>query len=277
MSGDGWHEGAEPPDPAPPEREPSGVDPAEILGHEEALPEGGEHDFEPDVEHLHRPIFRETRGPLEGREPTPWWVWALSALALFWGGWYLGHHGGTFNNAVHLAYFHPLEFVRSEEAKQTTTAIADPVKAGQSIYTARCQACHQATGRGVAGTFPPLIGSEWVTGPPERLILILLHGLQGPVTVAGAPYNGAMPAWETVLNDAEMAALATFLRQWETNRAPPVEPALVRALRDATAARTTPWTVPELEDAVKSPAVHEAVGGAARGTAGGTPPGGTAP
>jgi mono/diheme cytochrome c family protein len=256
--------------PRPDEREPAppphghdpgtdrSIDPAEIQGHEEALPHEGEVDFETDVEYLHRAIYREAFEPAEGREPTPWWVWTLSVLAIFWGGWYLGHHGGTFDATPHLAYSRVQDLVRKEEREQTATAIADPVQAGRALYSARCQVCHQPTGIGVPGVFPPLIGSERVIGPPEGLVLIILHGLAGPVTVAGQVYDGAMPAWEKVMSDAEIAAVATYLRQWETNQAPPVEPELVAALRAASARQTTPWTAPELDAALKSPEIQQA-------------------
>jgi mono/diheme cytochrome c family protein len=237
-----------------------GFDPAEISGQEEALPHEGEVDFETDVEYLHRAIYREAFEPAEGREPTPWWVWTLSMLAIFWGGWYLGHHGGTFDATPHLAYSRVQELVRKEEGEQTAAAIADPIQAGRAIYTARCQVCHQPTGNGVPGVFPPLIGAERVLGPPAGLVLIILHGLAGPITVAGQVYNGAMPAWGSIMSDAEVAAVATFIRQWETNRAPPVAPELVTELRAASAQRTTPWTGPELDAALQSPEIQGAAG-----------------
>ncbi len=235
-----------------------GIDSAEIRGHEEALPRHGEVDFEPDVEYLHRAIVREAYEPAEGREPTPWWVWAIIALALFWGGWYLGHHGGTFNTGTHLAYPRVQSLVREETREQAAAAIGDPVQAGRALYAARCQVCHQPTGEGVPGVFPPLIGVDRVTGPPEGLVLILLHGLSGPVTVNGQPYDGAMPPWKDLMNDAEIAAVATFIRQWETNQAPPVAPELVANLRAASADRATPWTEPELDAALRSPEIQEA-------------------
>src|SRR5690606_975106 len=152
---------------------------AEIEAHEQALPESGERDFEPDVERIHRPIYREPRDPIEGREPVPWWLWAATAISLFWGGWYLGRYGGSFGTATHVDFAYLKEFVVEEAVEQGAQAALDPEVAGQRIYTARCQVCHQANGLGVPGTFPPLIGADWVVGPPEYIVLILLHGLQG--------------------------------------------------------------------------------------------------
>jgi mono/diheme cytochrome c family protein len=234
------------------------VDPAEVRGHEEALPHRDELDFEPDVEYLHRAIYREAFEPAEGREHAPWWVWTLSVLAIFWGGWYLGRHGGTFDATPHLAYSHVQGLVRKEVREQAATTLADPVQAGRALYTSRCQLCHQPTGEGLPGVFPPLIDNETVTGPPTPLVLIILHGLSGPLTVAGQMYNGAMPAWEDIMSDAEIAAVVTFIRQWETNQAPPVSPELVTALRAASVERKTPWTIPELEAELQKPEIQEA-------------------
>lgn len=220
----------------------------EAAAHETALPEEGE--LEPDVERIHRPLLREPADPEEGREPVPWWLWATAALVLFWGGWYLGFHGGRFGTATHVAFRSTTEYVQEQAGEQQAEAITDPVEAGQRIYVNRCQACHQASGTGTPGVFPPLIGSAWVTGAPETLVRILLSGLQGPITVEGETYNGLMPGWRDVLSDAEIAAVATFVRQWETNDAPAVSPELTAELRAATAARgAVPWTADELMQA----------------------------
>src|SRR5690606_15023168 len=103
-----------------------GVPPDEVLAHEHALPEHGERDFEPDVGRLHRAIYREPRDPVEGREPTPWWVWATAEAALFWGGWYLGRHGGTFSTATHIAFAERVPPVAAEVEAGQARAEADP-------------------------------------------------------------------------------------------------------------------------------------------------------
>jgi mono/diheme cytochrome c family protein len=203
----------------------------------------GAADLEPDVERLHRPIFRELTDPEEGREHAPWWVWTVATLAIFWGGWYLGHRGGSFDLATHVAF---------SQGQPSAAAVApppskDPVAAGRQVFLKQCQACHQATGQGLPGTFPPLVGSEWVSGAPETVVRILLKGLHGQVEVRGATFNGAMPAWEAVLSDAEISEVATYIRQWKPNAAPPIDPELVARLRAAHANRSAPWTVAELK------------------------------
>ena len=203
-------------------------------------------DLDSDVEHIHRPLFREPKDPTEGRERAPWWLWAIAALALFWGGWYLGRFGGTFSAIPHLGYPRLEGYVAEQAAEQSTEATTDPVQAGQLVYTKNCQTCHQQNGRGLPGVFPPLIGSEWVTGAPEIPVRIVLNGLSQPIEVAGMTYNGVMPAWGSTLSDEEVAAVVTFIRQWESNNAGVVKPDLVKQLREETSGRTQPWTADEL-------------------------------
>jgi mono/diheme cytochrome c family protein len=119
---------------------------------------------------------------------------------------------------------------------------------GEEIYQ-RCVTCHMADGNGMAGAFPPLAGSEWVTGPAARPIAIVMHGLQGEITVKGATYNSMMMAYGTgvPMSDDEIAAVLTYVRSNFGNSAPAVTPAEVAAVRAATAGRSTPMTVADLE------------------------------
>lgn len=117
---------------------------------------------------------------------------------------------------------------------------------GKVVYSTTCAACHQATGEGVEGTYPPLAGSEIVNGDEAKVIRIVLHGLTGPVEVAGETYSGMMPPWGGVLKDPELAAVLTYVRGAWGNKAAPITTAKVAAIRAATASRTTPWTAAEL-------------------------------
>jgi mono/diheme cytochrome c family protein len=216
----------------------------------EPVPEAGRVvDLQPDVERLHRAIRREPQDPVEGRERAPWFFIAAVALALFWGGWYLGKHGGEFGLATHIALAAKDAGTVAAVSAQSKAAETDPVAAGERVYASNCASCHQATGRGMPGAFPPVVGSEWVTGSPETLARIILFGLQGAVQVAGATYNGLMPAWNNTLKDEEIAAVATYLRQWAPNAAAPITTEQVAAIRAAHADRKTPWTADELRAA----------------------------
>lgn len=85
---------------------------------------------------------------------------------------------------------------------------------GQTVYATNCQSCHQATGAGMPGVFPPLAGHAgevaMADGGREHLIAAVAFGMQGPITVNGADYNGFMPGWPT-LSDADVAAVLNHL------------------------------------------------------------------
>jgi mono/diheme cytochrome c family protein len=119
---------------------------------------------------------------------------------------------------------------------------------GQALY-GRCAACHQPNGAGLAGAFPPLSASEWVTGNPDVPIRVVLHGLQGEISVAGSTYNGVMLAYGGTgeMTDAEVAAVLTYVRSAFGNSASAVTADEVAAVRAATSDRTTPWTAAELK------------------------------
>jgi mono/diheme cytochrome c family protein len=111
---------------------------------------------------------------------------------------------------------------------------------GGQLFTAKCSACHQATGLGIPGVFPPLAGSEWVLGSDKVLVQIPLHGVTGALQVKGATYHGTMPPFDT-LSDAEVAAVLTYVRSHFTNSAPAVSPATVAAGRAATQSHKVPF------------------------------------
>lgn len=208
-----------------------------------------------DVLAVHRQAFREPDEPHEGAERGPWWFWAAAVAALVFGGFYLGRYSGVFAGAaaVHAPAGPELAAAGGAAPAGSTGAMAvngasvsgAPVS-GASVFSSRCAACHQATGQGLPGAFPPLAGSEFVTGDEERVVRIALRGLTGPVTVKGQSFNGAMPAWADVLSDAEIAAVLTYVRSSFGNTASAITPDVVAAQRLATASRTTPWTVGEL-------------------------------
>jgi mono/diheme cytochrome c family protein len=126
------------------------------------------------------------------------------------------------------------------EAPAAATGDAPAAVDGAQVYAARCAACHQAGGLGLPGVFPPLAGSEWVLGSDKVLVQIPLHGVAGALQVRGATYNGVMPAF-AALSDAEIAAVLSHIRSQWGNTAAPVAAATVKAGRQASRSRTTPW------------------------------------
>ncbi|HEX4933192.1 MAG TPA: cytochrome c, partial [Gemmatimonadaceae bacterium] len=111
-----------------------------------------------------------------------------------------------------------------------------------------CQTCHQENGEGLPNLYPPLAGSEWLTGDAEIPIAIVLHGMQGEITVKGQKFNNVMAPWAS-LSDAQIAAILTYERSSWGNTASAVTAEQVAAVRAATASRTTPWTPEEVKAA----------------------------
>ncbi|MEO6595710.1 MAG: c-type cytochrome, partial [Planctomycetota bacterium] len=117
---------------------------------------------------------------------------------------------------------------------------------GAAVYSRTCIACHGFDGVGLPPTFPPLDGSDWLAGAPERAIDIVVHGLWGPITVSGTRFENVMPPLGPVLTDVEIADALTYARQRWSNDSPPVTAVQVEARRAATRERIGLLTAEEL-------------------------------
>jgi len=202
-----------------------------------------------DIDRIHSSVTREKGEPRDGLEPISIWVVSLCGLALFVGGAYLTQFSGGFQWDVYSEYAGNVggppgsggAAGETEEKKELTL-----MEIGERTYKG-CIACHQANGMGQPGVFPPLVGSDWVVGNNKRLIAILLHGLQGPIEVNGAMYNGNMPAGGGAsLNDEKIAGVLTYIRASWGNDAQEITPPMVAKVREIFADRTAQWTADEL-------------------------------
>lgn len=132
--------------------------------------------------------------------------------------------------------------------KEKEAAVASTLKGkdlelfnmGREIYNKEgyCGTCHQSDGKGLpASGFPPLAGTNWVKGSEDRLIKIVLNGLIGEIEVNGKKFPGQVPMtpYGGLLNDKEVAAVATYVRNSFGNQASPVQPEKVKQVRAATA------------------------------------------
>jgi mono/diheme cytochrome c family protein len=142
---------------------------------------------------------------------------------------------------------------KKEEAVKTQLAGAerDLFIKGHEIYNREgfCVTCHQADGNGLdASGFPPLAGTEWVLGSEERLIKLTLKGLMGPIEVLNKQYPGQVPMtpFGGMLNDEEVAAVLTYVRNSFGNKAPAIRPEKVKEVRTATADKTGFYSPEEL-------------------------------
>jgi glucose/arabinose dehydrogenase len=106
----------------------------------------------------------------------------------------------------------------------------DVADLGGLTYRTYCAPCHQGNGMGDSSRFPPLAGTDWVTGDKNRLIHLILNGLEGAVEVNGNTYTGVMPQ-HSFLNDEQIAQVLTFIRSNFGNEADAVTVDEVRAIR----------------------------------------------
>jgi putative membrane-bound dehydrogenase-like protein len=118
---------------------------------------------------------------------------------------------------------------------------------GEAIYARTCAACHQSSGVGLDGAFPPLDGSTIATSHPALAIRIVLHGMTGPVEIAGKQVvDSVMPPLAN-LTDSEIADVLSFVRHAWSNDAAPVSEDEVAKVRAANRDRRTPWKAEELQ------------------------------
>jgi glucose/arabinose dehydrogenase/mono/diheme cytochrome c family protein len=106
------------------------------------------------------------------------------------------------------------------------------VAGGAKVYEIYCGTCHQGDGKGASGRFPPLAKSPWVTGNKEKLIGIVLSGLEGPIDVNGQDFNGTMPQ-HSFLSNEEIANVLTYIRQSFGNEASAVTAGEVDQVRQS--------------------------------------------
>ncbi|MBA3937389.1 MAG: cytochrome c, partial [Planctomycetes bacterium] len=132
--------------------------------------------------------------------------------------------------------------------RRSLGTVAEAPHPGRLVYESLCLNCHQADGRGLAGIYPPLAASEWVTGPTRPLARILLHGLGGRITVAGGTYGVQvpLPMPPMGLNDRQMADVLTYVRSAFGNQAGAVTADEVATERAASAAHVGAWTAEDL-------------------------------
>jgi mono/diheme cytochrome c family protein len=122
-----------------------------------------------------------------------------------------------------------------QSAAPTPHAAAQPAAAtlerGRTVYRAQCEACHGAQGEGARGAYPALAGNRSVVmDPPVNVVRAVLSGGFQPAT-AGNPRPWGMPPFGHVLDDADIAAVVTFIRNQWGNRAAAVSGNEVQRLR----------------------------------------------
>jgi len=137
-----------------------------------------------------------------------------------------------------LVFILPFTFCVTAQTKKAPAAskaapaagIQSSITRGQAVYAQSCATCHQADGAGVPGINPPLIKTEYVLGDKNRLINIVLKGLNKELEIDGETYTNAMPP-QSQLTDQQIADVLTFVRNNFSNKAGAVTAAQVKMLR----------------------------------------------
>ena len=137
--------------------------------------------------------------------------------------------------------FGPVQLAAMEARKQasnirTPDRLADNLQKevaseGERVYHTFCANCHQKDGLGASGRFPPLAGTDWVTGDKERLIKVIIHGMEEPTEIKGETYTLAMPQ-HGFLTDQEIADVLTYIRKSFGNEASEIVQDEVKKVRE---------------------------------------------
>jgi nitrite reductase (NO-forming) len=104
--------------------------------------------------------------------------------------------------------------VAAAAQKTGELTVEEQIQAGKELFMGTCSTCHKANGQGMAGVFPPIADSDYIKADPKSVPRVILHGLEGPVTVNGTEYNSIMPPMNQ-LTDDEIANISTYvLNSW---------------------------------------------------------------
>jgi len=189
------------------------------------------------------PDFVETPevAPLSSeKESLPMWLYLVCGFALFMAG---SSFTGFSSIGRGLYDQGPGGPTLASSKTQDVVEDTNPMVVGKKIYGGKCANCHQPTGEGQPGKYPPLVDSPWVIGSKTRLAAILLKGIDGPLNVKDACYTGqVMPAQETLLNPEQMVNLMTYIRGSWGNTANAATADDVSQAKTKFGSQTTSWT-----------------------------------
>ena len=125
-----------------------------------------------------------------------------------------------------------LAHIRTPHEKNDNLMKNKDLSEGHKLYYRYCSACHQEDGNGAGGRFPPLAKTDWVLGDKNRLIKVVLEGLEGAIEINGESFSGLMPQ-HSFLSDAEIAKILTYIRSNFGNKASKVKASQVNKVRQS--------------------------------------------
>lgn len=155
---------------------------------------------------------RENRIVDNGIAPISLWAFVACGVVLLIAGGILGTGGRLFayGSTFREGYVRTPAPGAAAAGAVPKEALAAYSAKGQKIFSAKCQGCHGPDGKGNGSTFPSLAGSAWVNGETERFAMIILNGLEGPIS-DGKTY-GTMPTQGVGMSPEDLAGIMTYLR-----------------------------------------------------------------
>jgi mono/diheme cytochrome c family protein len=176
--------------------------------------------------------------PAAGNTQMPVSVMVVLTLLGYIGCYKVDNLNANFASNVHAPFGSPEEVASLAPSEEELV-----FSQGKQLY-ANCQGCHQSNGGGTPGTFPPLAGSDWVMGDPQRIAAVVLNGLGGEVVVSGKTYNNQMTPVGETWSDEQVAAVLTYIRKEWGNSGGRVFPDAVSQARAKTkeSGQAGPWT-----------------------------------
>ncbi len=158
---------------------------------------------------------REKPMSQSGNEPISLWVIATCGVVFLVAGVVLGAAGDLFDYKVtsRPGYVRSSAPGAADAGPAPKEALAAYMTRGSKIYSVKCNGCHMSDAKGDGANFPSLVGSEWVLGDTQRFAMIILNGLQGPMST-GKTYGGAggMAAQGAGLSPEDLAGIMTYMR-----------------------------------------------------------------
>jgi len=155
---------------------------------------------------------REKRIADNGIAPVSLWAFVACSVVLIIAGGILGTGGSLFayDRTFRDGYVRTPAGGAEDTGPLPKEALAAYMAKGSKIYSAKCNGCHGADAKGNGSAYPSLVGSPWVDGETERFAMIILNGLQGPVS-SGKTY-GVMPPQGIGMAPEDLAGVMTFVR-----------------------------------------------------------------
>jgi mono/diheme cytochrome c family protein len=142
----------------------------------------------------------------------------------------------------------PQEIVELTDDEKEALRLERKFDSGKKIFAVRCASCHQTSGLGIAGQYPPLVDSKWANSDPGLIANIILKGLKGEILVNGETYgtNAAVNMAAVPITDREIANVTTYVRQAWGNNAPEILESEVSTFRNESKDQIDQWTGDQL-------------------------------